>query len=316
MLIEFVLFQHWQKGAKGRLRISHQAEVDFCAPAQLFATDIDLNDCCVVGKELLVWKVRSNHQQHVAVHHCVIPGGEPEHAGHAHIERVVILDELLPAHRMHNRGVQLACESDQLRMRSGTARSPEDRCLLRVVQYLCQHREFLIGGTHTGLRRRKVQTRPLFDGIAKGHVARQGNDGNTAPRQRGLHGNLEHAGHLLGLRNQFTIVAALREEMFRVSFLKVSAADFIAWNLRRDGEDRNPAAVTVVEPVDQMQVPGTAAPGADGQPSCEMRFRSSGKRCRLFMSHMNPLNLLLCPNRVRDAVKRVAGNTVNLPNTC
>src|SRR6266581_9508391 len=64
-----------------------------------------------------------------------------------------------------------------------------------------------------------------------------------------------------------------------------------------------------------MQVPGTTAPGADRQPSCEMRFRSSGKRCRLFMSHMNPLNLFLCANRIRDAVERVAGNTVKLPNS-
>src|SRR4029077_7959996 len=47
-----------------------------------------------------------------------------------------------------------------------------------------------------------------------------------------------------------------------------------------------------------------------------MRFSTSGKRRRLFMSHMNPLNLFLCANRVRDAVERVAGNTVNLPNSC
>src|ERR1700674_1836798 len=60
-----------------------------------------------------------------------------------------------------------------------------------------------------------------------------------------------------------------------------------------------------------MQVPGTATPGADRQLSREMRFRSGGKRCRLFMSHVNPLKLFLCANRVRDAVQRVARNTVN-----
>src|SRR3989442_15952659 len=46
-----------------------------------------------------------------------------------------------------------------------------------------------------------------------------------------------------------------------------------------------------------------------------MRLRSSGKRCRLFMSHMNPMNLFLCANRVCDTVERVAGNTVNLPDS-
>jgi hypothetical protein len=43
---------------------------------------------------------------------------------------------------------------------------------------------------------------------------------------------------------------------------------------------------------------------------------SSSQGCRLLMSHMNPLNLFLCANRVRDAVEGVAGNTVNLPNSC
>src|SRR5258708_21640042 len=65
-----------------------------------------------------------------------------------------------------------------------------------------------------------------------------------------------------------------------------------------------------------MQIPGTAAPSADRQPPREMSFSSSGKRCRLFMPHVNPLNLFLCTDRVGNAVERVAGNTVNLPNSC
>ncbi len=46
-----------------------------------------------------------------------------------------------------------------------------------------------------------------------------------------------------------------------------------------------------------------------------MSFRSSGKGCRLLMPHVNPLNLFLCANRVGDAIERVPGNTVNLPNS-
>ena len=67
----------------------------------------------------------------------------------------------------------------------------------------------------------------------------------------------------------------------------------MAWNLRRDGEDGNTAAMTVVESVDQMQVTGTTTSGTDSQSPGEMRFRASGKRRRLFMSHVNPLTLLL-----------------------
>jgi hypothetical protein len=52
-----------------------------------------------------------------------IAGRKSEQAGHAHVKRVIVLDELFPAHRMHDRGFQLAREFDQLRVRSGTTRS-------------------------------------------------------------------------------------------------------------------------------------------------------------------------------------------------
>src|SRR5467141_260528 len=184
---------------------------------------------------------------------------------------------------MHDRGFEHARECDQLLMHSGATGSGKNRGFLRVVQNSCQLRDFVAGRTHRRLWFCKVQTRPSFDGISEPDVTGQGYDGNAAPRDRGLYRNLKHARHLLGLRNKFAVVAALREKMFWVGLLKISAPDFIAWNLRRDSQDGNATAVTVVEPVDQMQVPGTAAPSADRQPAREMSFRSSGKRCCLFM---------------------------------
>src|SRR6266850_992957 len=65
-----------------------------------------------------------------------------------------------------------------------------------------------------------------------------------------------------------------------------------------------------------MQIPGTAAPSAERQPPREVSFSSSGKGCCLFMSHMNPLKLLLCANGVGDAVERVARYAVDTPNSC
>jgi hypothetical protein len=214
------------------------------------------------GKELPVRKVRADHQQHVAVHHGVIAGRKPEQAGPAHVERVVILDVLLATQRMHDRRFERTRECDQLRMRSGTARTAKDGDLLRRVEQLRQCGNFVLGRTHAWCRLRKMPP-PLFDGSAQGHVSGQGNHRNAAARAGGLYGDLQDSGHLLGLGHQFTIVATLRKQMFRVGFLKISAADFMAGNLRRDSEDGHPAAVTVVEAVDQMEIPGTAAAGAD-----------------------------------------------------
>jgi hypothetical protein len=91
-------------------------------------------------------------------------------------------------------------------------------------------------------------------------------------------------------------MTALREEMFWMCLLKITASNLIARNLRSDGEHWNPAAVAIVQAVDQMQIAGPAAAGAHRQPSREMRFRTRRKRGRLFVPCVNPLNLLLSSN--------------------
>jgi len=73
-------------------------------------------------------------------------------------------------------------------------------------------------------------------------------------------------------------MAALGKEVFGVGFLKIAAADFMTGDLRSDGEDRDSAAVTVVETVDQMQVPRATTAGADRQVAAQMRLGSGGKR--------------------------------------
>src|SRR6202011_1001785 len=141
-----------------------------------------------------------------------------------------------------------------------------------------------------------MQARAVLHRFAQRHVSWDGDHRNASPRKRRLHRNLQNAWHLFRLRYQFTVMAALREEMFGFGLLKISAANFIAGNLRGDSQYGNATAVTVVQPVDQMQVPGSAASRANRQPPGEMRLRSSSKGRRLFMSHMNPLNLFLRAN--------------------
>src|SRR5207249_11739850 len=93
--------------------------------------------------------------------------------------------------------------------------------------------------------------------------------------------------------------------------LKIAAANFVAGNLRGNGEDGDAIAMTVVETIDQMQIAGTATSGTDGQVSREMRFRAGGKRCGFLMPHMNPARSLSPANGVGDPVERVAGDSID-----
>jgi hypothetical protein len=106
-------------------------------------------------------------------------------------------------------------------------------------------------------------------------------------------------------------MAALREEMFGMGLLKISAADFMTWNLGGDSKNRNPAAVTVIEAVDQVHIPRAAAPGADGELAGEMRFGARGKGCRLLMPYSNPSNLFALAKCICDSVQRVSSDSIN-----
>jgi len=110
-------------------------------------------------------------------------------------------------------------------------------------------------------------------------------------------------------------MAALSEEMLRMSLLKISAADFPARNLSCDRKDGNAAPMTIVETVNQVQVPWAAASGTHGQFASEMCLSAGGERRHFLMSYVYPLNSPACAKRVRDTVQGVAGNSVHPLNS-
>jgi hypothetical protein len=106
-------------------------------------------------------------------------------------------------------------------------------------------------------------------------------------------------------------MAALREQMLGMSLLKIVAANLLAWNLCRDGQHRNAAAVAIVKTINQMQVPRAATPNANCQFACKMGFGASGEGGCFFMSDVNPADLFSAVNRIRNAIERIPGDAVN-----
>src|SRR6266852_4194940 len=147
--------------------------------------------------------------------------------------------------------------------------------------------------------------------MLKRDIAGKGNDGNTALGNCSLHGNLEHAWHLLRPRHQFAVMAALREEMFGISLLKISTANFPARNLCGDGEDWNAAALTVVEAINQVHIPRATASGTYCQLASEMGLGAGGERRCLLVSYTNPANVLSNANRICNSVERIAGDSID-----
>src|SRR6266478_4363179 len=292
VLLVLVLLQLWKQGSQSGLRVSEEAKVQLASASEVLAANVDLHDSRVFGIEIPVRKVRAEHQQDFAIHHGVIAGRESEQSCHAHIKGVVVLNEFFAAIGMHDGSLELAGNLHQLRMGSGATRAAEDGDLFRSIQKFGKEVEFFIRWTNAGLLFVKTYTRPL-DGIFQGYVPGQHNDGNSTLRDCRLNGGLQDARHLFGIGDQLAIMTALRKEIFGIRLLKVSATHLPTRNMCGNSEYWNTIALTIVKAIDQMHVPGPAAPGTHCQCSREMRFGSRSKSCHLFMPHMHPLKIVL-----------------------
>src|SRR5882672_11935508 len=240
----------------------------------------------MLGIEIPVWKVRSEHQQDFAVHHGMVARGKSEQAGQTDVKRVVVFNKFFAAQGMHNGSLELTGNLDQLCMGSGATRAAEDRDLFRSIQKFGKDVEFFFRWTNAGFRFVKTYTRPLH-GVFQSYVPGQHNHGNSTLRDCRLNGGLQDARHLFGIGDELAIMTALRKEIFGISLLKVSATNLPTRNMWGNGEYWNTVALTIVKAIDQMHVAGPAAPSTHCQCSREMRFGSGGKSPRLLIPHVH-----------------------------
>src|SRR6266446_1938074 len=102
------------------------------------SANVNLDNGCVLRKELLIREICADHQQSVAVHHREVTGGKSEQPCHADIKWIVVLNEFLAAQSVDDWRVQLAPKRNQLGMGSGTTRASENGDLFRFVKHFRQ----------------------------------------------------------------------------------------------------------------------------------------------------------------------------------
>jgi hypothetical protein len=100
-----------------------------------------------------------------------------------------------------------------------------------------------------------------------------------------------------------------------VRLLEVVRTDFRARDVRGDRQHRNPAALRVVETVDQVQVARAAAAGADRQLSGQRGIRRRRARGRLLVTDVLPRDFAGAPERVGEPVEAVTRQAVDAAHT-
>ena len=94
-----------------------------------------------------------------------------------------------------------------------------------------------------------------------------------------------------GLRNQFAVIAAILEQMFRMCLLKVAASDLMTRDLRRNRKYRHAVPMAIEQAIDEVKIARAATACAHSDLSGKMSLRTGGKRGHLFMPHVQPFDL-------------------------
>jgi hypothetical protein len=78
-------------------------------------------------------------------------------------------------------------------------------------------------------------------------------------------------------------VAALLEQVLRVGFLEIAAADLARREVCGDAEHRHARSVTIEEPIDEMQIARPATARAHRELSGKVRLGAGGKGAGLLL---------------------------------
>ena len=288
---------------------SDERNVDLRAPADLGSAHIDLDDGGIVGVELLVGQIGTEHEQSVAVLERGVAGGESEQTGHAYVVGIVGFDEFLTAHRMDDRGLELLGDGEQLIMGAFGAGTGEDRRLLALVECLGRGFDLGLRGDHV----RRVGLDHLGGGIDVGQTDVTGDDedGHAALLDGFAHGDAQQSGHLLGRGDVLDVDAAVTEQLGRVGLLEVVRADLVTGDLGGDGQHGNPRTLGVEEPVDEVEVAGSAAAGADREFTGQGGLAAGGEGSGLLVADVNPFELRVHAEGIGESVERISRDAVD-----
>ena len=96
-----------------------------------------------------------------------------------------------------------------------------------------------------------------------------------------------------------------------MGFLEITRADLRRRDVGGNHQHRHARPVAVEQPVDKVEIARSAASGAHGQRSSEMRLGASREGRHLLVAHMQPLDLASPPDRIGDADQAVADDAID-----
>lgn len=263
--------------------------------------------------ELAIGEIASKDQKNVAIGHGVIARRKADQPGHADVVRIVPFHTFFAAQSMHDRRLQPLAERQQFFMGSGATRPAKNGYPLSSVQHVGEAIEF------GGLRRDHRLRRPQPSELGPHPIGRRtkrditGNDdnGNAALSHSLADGCLKDAWHLIGARDQLTIVATLSKEDLGMAILKVPHADLCGRNVCSDRKHWHARTMTIKKAVDEMEIAWPAASGTDGELAGQMCLGTGRKGGHFLVPDMNPVDASVTADRIGKAIQAIPNDSID-----
>jgi hypothetical protein len=218
---------------------------------------------------------------------------------------------------VHDRRLERFGQRHELLVRARSARSGEDRHPLSAVE---DARGFVEGGVVGPHNRRGGADRTgIGDTVRFGQkdLARNDDDCDAVLLDGRAHRHLKDAGRRFCIAHQLHVDARFGEERLWVRLLEVLRPDFRDRDLCGDRQNGDATALSVVQSVHEVGVPGSAAAHTNRELTGDLGLGRSGERAGLFVPDVLPRDVAVAPQGVGEAVQRVTGHPVDaLDPTC
>ena len=200
---------------------------------------------------------------------------------------------------------------DELVVGAGTAGPGQDGDPARSVEDLGGGSQGPVIWPENRFRLENRSHLPPGRALAQEDLPVDDNDRDASLFKVRTHLNFEDSGELLGDAHQLAVDAALPEKRLWVGFLEVATPDLLSRDMGCDSEDGHTASVGIEQPVDEVEVPRTAARSHHGKVAGNRSLPCSGKRRSLLVADVFPGDAAIAAQRVGEAVERIARETVD-----
>src|SRR5580704_3046423 len=219
--LSICLFLHgWNQCTDRRLDIADKAEIQRCTAADVLRVLVNLNLFHLgAGKKFGERKISAQQEQKVGFINCVVRSPVTDQPGHANGVRIIMLQPLLPAEGIADRGLKLGRQFNHFVAAFSATVAAKDRYRFRFIDH--PHQFFEVGiGRSQDSRACDGEVGRLVSSIGGRDIARNGKNGGPLLENSRDDGGADDRAGLFRINQPRGVKRSRLEKLVRIQLLE------------------------------------------------------------------------------------------------